>query len=233
MTRTIPLLVATGFLFTLPLGCGDSSSSDTSASIATPASIPAAFFTSRRPAEVSDLVKIKPDAEKGDAITFLARVGGREKPFVDGQAIFTVTDPSLVSCELMGEEDHCSVPWDYCCTPSEEIRMGSATVRLLGDDERPLRSSAQGAGGLAPARFVVIDGVVADRNEEGLFVVDATRVWVGGRPERGKPRLGSMMGEERVNVPAHDHDFDGFPDHAPEDHDHDHDHDHGHDHDHD
>ena len=227
MPRTLLLLIIPGLLCCAPLGCSESSSNGTSASIAPSASIPAAFFTSRRPAEVADLANVKPTAKKGDAVTFLARIGGRAEPFVDGQAIFTVADPSLVSCELMGEEDHCPLPWDYCCEEPNAVRIGSATIRLVGDDALPLRASAQGAGGLAPARFVVVDGVVADRNDQGLFVVDAKRVWVGGRPERGKPRLGSNLGEEMVNVPVHDHDFDGIPDHDHHDHDHDHDHDHG------
>ena len=230
MTRTpfsitIPALVV---LLLGSIGCEDRNASSTSTSVAAPAAIPAAFFTSRRPAEVTDLAKVKPTAKKGDAVTFLARVGGRSEPFVNGQAIFTVADPTLLSCELMGEEDHCPVPWDYCCENPNGLRFGSATVRLVGDDDLPLRASAQGAGGLAPARYVVVDGVVADRNDQGLFVVDAKRIWVGGRPVRGQPRAGSMAGEESLNVPAHDHDFDGIPDH-----DHDHHHGHGHDHDHD
>ena len=142
-----------------------------------------------------DLIAVKPTAKVGDAVTFLARVGGRAEPFVDGTAVFVVADPALESCELVGEDDHCPIPWDYCCTPIEDLKAGMATIRIVDGDGMPYPASAQGAGGLAPARFVVIDGVVSDRNDDGVFVVDAGRIWVGGRPEFGKPRLGSAAGE--------------------------------------
>ncbi|MAB72007.1 MAG: hypothetical protein CMJ54_05830 [Planctomycetaceae bacterium] len=218
-TKTIILAActATGLLFG---GCEPSSSGPP-----TPvaASIPAAYFTKNRPTEVPDLIKVKPTAKVGDQVSFLARVGGRPEPFVDGIAMFTVADPSLLSCEVMGEEDHCPVPWDYCCEDSNAITMGMATVRFIGEAGDPIAANAKGAGGLAPLRFVVVEGTVGDRNDDGLFVVDADRIWVGGRPERGNLRLGSHAGEENVNiVVAHDHDHDHH-DHDHEHHDHDHD----------
>jgi hypothetical protein len=204
---------------TLPLailGCGDTGGGPAPVAVAT-ASVPAASFTKNRPAEAPDLMSVKPTAKIGEAVTFLARVGGRDNPFVDGLAVFTVADPSLESCELMGDEDHCPIPWDYCCEERNALVMGSATIRIVDADGVPYPASAQGASGLAPLRYVVIDGVVSDRNDDGLFVVDASRIWIGGKPQRGNNRLGSQAGEENANVDPHDHDGDGHPDH---DHDH-------------
>ena len=207
----------TVLLLSLPLSLvGCDGSSPAPVAVAT-ASVPTASFTRNRPADVPDLVAVKSTAKIGDPVTFLARVGGRDQPFVDGLAVFTVADPSLESCELMGEEDHCPIPWDYCCEDRNALVMGSATVRVVDADGVPYPASAQGANGLAPLRYVVVDGVVSDRNDEGLFVVDASRIWIGGKPERGNPRLGSHAGEEDANVDPHDHDGDGHPDH---DHDH-------------
>ena len=230
-TRTTTSILALPILSLALIGSGCDQSGPTApqVTVAASATIPAAFFTKNRPEEAPDLTAVKTASSIGEEVTFLARVGGRVAPFVDGVAIFTVADPSLESCELMGEEDHCPVPWDYCCEPRESLTAGSATIRIMGEDGRPLPASAQGAGGLAPARYLVVKGVVSDRNEDGLFVVDAERIWVGGRPSREDQRMGSRPGEAMANVPAHDHDFDGLPDH---DHDHDHGHDHDHDHDH-
>ncbi len=69
--------------------------------------------------------------------------------------------------------------------------MGTATIRILGADGRPFATSAQGAGGLEPLKFIVVQGTVSDRNDEGLFVVDAERIWVGGKPTYEEPRKGS------------------------------------------
>jgi hypothetical protein len=232
-TTTSILAISIASLGLIGSGCDRTDTGGSNTPVAASATIPAAYFTTNRPEEVSDLLAIKEGSKIGEEVTFLARVGGRVEPFVDGVAIFMVADPALESCELMGEEDHCPVPWDYCCEPRESLTAGSATIRIMGDDGRPLPASAQGAGGLAPARFLVVKGVVADRNDQGLFVVDAERIWVGGRPDRDDLRLGSRADEVMANVPAHDHDFDGLPDHDHGDHDHgDHDHS-GHDHSHD
>ncbi|MBQ72965.1 MAG: hypothetical protein CMJ67_08695 [Planctomycetaceae bacterium] len=207
------------------VGCDDSKPAKNSNTVSS-AAIPTAYFTRNRPENVKNLIDVKPTAAVGENIVFLARVGGRVNPFVDGIAIFQVADPGLDSCELMGEEDHCPVPWDYCCEDMAAITAGSATIRIVDESGVALPHSAQGAGGLAPARFLVVDGKVTDKNDEGLFVVDASRIWVGGRPDREDSMKGSRAGEEKVNVDPHDHDFDGIPDHDHDHHDHDHDHDH-------
>ena len=152
-------------------------------------------------------------------VTLEGRIGGSSKPFIDGLAAFTIVDPKVPYCS---EEEGCPTPWDYCCEDKTAVTAGSATVRIVGDDGEPLSASAQGAGGLAPARFLIVDGTVTDKNPDGVFVVDARRIWVGGRPDREDSMKGSRSGEEKVNVDPHDHDFDGIPDHDHDHHDHDH-----------
>ncbi len=154
--------------------------------------IPPITFMADRPANVKDLVEVKKNAKVGDPITFLARVGGRGKPFVGKQAIFVAADPSLQSCELIAGEDHCRAPWDYCCEDKVLLLNGMATIRILGGNGHPLGINAKGAGGLQVSKFIVVQGTVSDRNDEGLFIVDASRIWVGGKPTYEDPRKGSM-----------------------------------------
>lgn len=215
----LPILVLAVVPFT-SVACDRSEPTNT-ATVTSAAAIPAAYFTRNRPSDVGNLIDVKPTAAVGEDVVFLARVGGRVEPFVSGIAIFQVADPGLDSCELMGEEDHCPVPWDYCCEDMAAITAGSATIRIVDEAGDPLPASAQGAGGLAPARFLIVDGTVAEKNDDGLFVVDARRIWVGGRPDRADRDKGSRAGEEKENIDPHDHNFDGHPDHG---HDHDHDH---------
>jgi hypothetical protein len=173
-------------------GCGESkpATSATASETKPKAAVGASFFASDRPADVKDLKAVRDGASKGDTVTFLARVGGRRNPFTDAQAIFVVTDPTLESCEIMADDDHCSAPWDYCCEDPDNLKMNVATVRFL-DDGRPIRTNAKSAGGLDVLKFVVVTGTVNDINDEGLFIVDADSVWVGGKPKFGEPRLGS------------------------------------------
>jgi hypothetical protein len=170
------------------VGCSDPA--PTPEAVESTVVVPASFFTPDRPGDVSDLKAVRDSAAKGDTVTFLARVGGRVRPFIKTQAIFVVTDPKLESCEMMHMQNPCKVPWDYCCEDPDALKVNVATVRFL-DEGKPIRTSAKGAGGLEEAQFVVVSGTVNDINDEGLFVVDATQVWVGGKPEFGKPRLGS------------------------------------------
>ncbi|MBT4767179.1 MAG: hypothetical protein HOO04_02335 [Phycisphaerae bacterium] len=166
---------------------------------ATPVSAEAApstapqLFTTTRPANAANLASIKTTAQTGDTVTFLARVGGKRKTFIDGVAVFVVADPDLTSCELMGEEDHCRIPWDYCCEDNDALTAGLATIRLVDKDGAVLKTSAEGQGGLEPLKFIVVEGIVSDRNDDGLFVVDAGSIWVGGKPSRAD-RMGGSGG---------------------------------------
>lgn len=190
--RLMMMMMTVLLASTVLLGCDGKSAEKTTSDTEAFIDIPDSTFMSQRPAEAKDLVVIKKDAKVGDQVTFLARVGGRSRPFVEKQAIFVAADPSLQSCEIIADDDHCPVPWDYCCEDGQLLREGMATIRILDTDGRPFSVNAKGAGGLQAAKFIVVEGTVSDRNDEGLFVVDASRIWVGGKPTFKEPRKGSM-----------------------------------------
>ena len=148
-------------------------------------------FVSDRPADAPGIAEVKKSAAKGDTVRFLGRVGGKVESFVDGNSIFVASDPALPSCELMGEEDHCAVPWDYCCEDADDLLDGMATIRILDEKGRPIRASARGMGGLEESKYILVEGTVNDRNDEGVFIVDATSIWVGGKPTRADLTAGS------------------------------------------
>ena len=154
--------------------------------------LPSAFFTKDRPANVQDLVAVKKTAKKGDDVTFLARIGGRKNAsFVPEISIMYVADPALLSCEVMSEDDHCSTPEDYCCEDSEMLKMGLGVVRFLNAHGDIYPFSIDGSNGLEILKYVVVEGKVNDTNEDGNFVVDASQIWVGGKPHFGDLRAGS------------------------------------------
>ena len=200
-------ITSLGLTFGLALAaCGKTDTSNAS-NLPSSVTVPASLFVTTRPEKALDLLSVKNSAKEGDEVVFLARVGGRAKPFADGFAMFVVADPSLQSCELMGEEDHCPIPYDYCCEDPQKITKGIATIQVVDAKGTPLRTSLEGVGGLEGSKFLVIDGVVTEKNDEGLFTIDARKIWVGGKPNRSNPNQGSTQ-----SVP-HDHDGDGKPDH--------------------
>ena len=155
-------------------------------------SLPNSFFTSERPLNVKDLVDVKTTAKKGDEVTFLARIGGRKNAsFVSSISMMIVADPALLSCELMGEEDHCATPEDYCCENREKLHLGLATVRFLDRSGEVFPFSIDGDHSLETLKYVVVSGNVVDNNDKGVFIIDATKVWVGGKPSYNDERAGS------------------------------------------
>lgn len=155
------------------------------------AQAPASLWLDARPeGQIEDLSAVRARAAVGEEVTFLARVGGRAEPFNAKRALFVVADPALRSCELI-EGDGCKTPWDYCCEKPEQLKVGLATVQLVGDDGKPRLGSLEGQHDLDALAYVVVRGKVRELNDEGLFIVDASGIWVGGKPTPEDPRAGS------------------------------------------
>ena len=198
MNRTAGTLAAIlGLMIASLTGCdGGGTGSEGVTSVAV---IPAAnFILGEKPANAPHLTSVKASAEVGDKVIFEARVGGRVDVFVEGVAIFVAADPKLVSCDQR-PGDYCKVPWDYCCENKDAMRKGVATIQITDDVGLPYEVSAEGQGGLAPLKTVVIQGVVSEKGADGNFVVNASGIWVGSIPD-GPP--GGPVG----NGPEHDHD---------------------------
>ena len=122
--------IFTILLVTALTACGGKEESNVQPTVVS-LELPSLFFTDTRPNDVKDLVEVKKTAKKGDEVTFLARIGGRgNASFVKTVSMMIVADPSLVSCELMGEEEHCATPEDYCCEDPELRAQGLGTIRL-------------------------------------------------------------------------------------------------------
>ncbi len=185
-------LLLTIILAFILIGCGGTTENKTT-DTQTATGLPSTFFTNDRPANVQDLVAVKKTAKKGDDVTFLARVGGRKNAsFIPTLAMMIVADPALRSCEVMSDEkDHCDTPEDYCCEDPDLYKAGLGTVRFMDANGDVYPFTVEGDGGLEVLKYVVVEGKVHDINENGNFIVDATKVWVGGKPHYGDIRAGS------------------------------------------
>ena len=65
-------------------------------------------------------------------------VVGRVKELTPGYAAFTLTDLSLQYCG-QSEAEGCPTPWDYCCTPNEELAAGTIGVVVEGPGAEPVK----------------------------------------------------------------------------------------------
>lgn len=123
---------------------------------------------------------LKKSAKEGDEVVLRGIVGGAVDPFVAGRAVMTVADPTAIThCAAMDMgKDGCKTPWDYCCTPREELLANTATVRVAGPDGRPMKAGLKGWKGVEPLKTVVVRGVVGPRPDPAVLVVDAREIFV-------------------------------------------------------
>ena len=151
-----------------------------SAQSSAPAPANTAFVLASMPEGAVDVGEAKKSVKEGDAVTIRGRIGGRAKPMSENVALFIMMDPAVPSC-AEGDDDHCPVPWDYCCETPETIMANSATVQVMGDDGAVLPVSLEKQAGLEPLDEVIVVGTVGPRPSDGALVIYANGLYkVGG-----------------------------------------------------
>jgi hypothetical protein len=137
------------------------------------------FFTSTLPADPQPIHQVRTTAKPGETVTISGLVMGREKPFVEGRAAFILGDPAkLTPCNKM-PDDHCETPWDACCDTPEAKREGTATIQIVGADNRVLKQSIKGANGLKELSAVTLTGTVDKASTAEALIINATAMHVG------------------------------------------------------
>jgi len=58
------------------------------------------------------------------------------------------------------------------------MKASLATVQIVGSDGKPMKVSAEGAGGLKPLSKVTVVGVVREVAKDGAFIIDAQGIYV-------------------------------------------------------
>jgi len=140
--------------------------------------LPADLFTSTPIAEARSVAEVKSDETANGDVVITGRVGGRAEPFVDGAAVFILTDSALKSCDQI-HGDKCQQPWDYCCETRESLLANTATIRVTDVDGKPLPFNIKDEQGLSPLATVTIAGTIST-HEGNQLVVDAKRIYVEG-----------------------------------------------------
>lgn len=166
-----------GFLGSALLAVTASSLSGCSAdapSTAVLSATPSAYVVESEPAGAVGVGSAREGAQDDEPVVVVGRIGGSTEPFVDGMAAFTIVDPNLAYC---ADDEGCPTPWDYCCTPVEQITKNSATVKFVDASGAPLAEDARKLLGVKELSEVVVQGK-ADRDDAGNLVVLAEKVYV-------------------------------------------------------
>jgi hypothetical protein len=139
--------------------------------------LPSTLFSKVTHTPIS-VVEAKSLAAEKDVVV-KGKIMGHRHPFVDNRASFLIGDPEkLVSCEVMGEDDHCSVPWDTCCEPKETIQHNTLNIQVVDQDGRVLKTGLKGKGGLIELAHVVVKGKLALTSTPEATIINAEVIQV-------------------------------------------------------
>lgn len=141
------------------------------------AALPDGIILAEAPADARDVAETKNAAQAGERVVVRGVIGGRRNPFVAERAMFQLVDTSLPTCADK-HGDGCPTPWDYCCEPKDQITAKSATVQITDGQGKPLNVSLKGKGGLEPMARVIVRGVVGQRPDENVMIVNADGIYV-------------------------------------------------------
>ena len=112
--------------------CGADSNADERSRA--PAFDAAQYALASDPSDAISTTAARERSEDGDVVV-VGRVHLIER---NGRAMFKLQDEALMYCG-QGEEDcGCLTPWDYCCSPREDLVKHMATVQLLDAEGKPL-----------------------------------------------------------------------------------------------
>ncbi|MFC1652281.1 hypothetical protein ACFL3F_01040 [Planctomycetota bacterium] len=175
MKRTSAVLTVTiAVTLSFTLGCRKSEEPQSNTSVI---ALPSTLFLAKAPPDVTSIAALKSLAQEGDTVTIKAVVGGRLQAFVANRAVMTVID-ATVDNPCTGKDDHCQTPWDYCCTPPDQLLPQMASVQILGADNRPLAVDLTTIEKLKPLNTLVIQGTVGPRPDEATLVIHTTGIFV-------------------------------------------------------
>jgi hypothetical protein len=174
--RAEPLaLLMTLTLLTPIVGCGEASDSSSYSSTST-ANVDASLYTlAEEPDGAVGVIEARESAQDGKPLVLVGRIGGSDKPWIDGRAAFILLDASM-TVVAEGEDfeegeictgDCCAAELLHCTTL---VKVVDAEGKLLAVDSRELL-------GLKESDMVVVQGT-AKKDDSGNFVMLARGVYV-------------------------------------------------------
>jgi hypothetical protein len=144
------------------------------------AALPGGLFPVNEPAGAISVTKLKAGDHAGEDVVVTGRIGGQVAPFVEGRAMFTMTDLALAVCDPEAG-DHCATPWDSCCETPDEIRANMVTVQVVDGEGSVLKQDLHGEHGLEPMARLTVRGNVSQQDGD-VVIVDAQKIFVHDDP---------------------------------------------------
>lgn len=150
-------------------GCAKTDATESAGGAASP--LAESVLTQTKPEGALPVVESREKSKDGDEVVVIGQVGGEEKPFVDGVAVFSLVDLSLPACT-----EGCPTPWDFCCD-TDKFSTHKMLVKVVDGDGKPIATDARELLAIKELSRVVVKGK-SQRDEAGNMTVLATTVFV-------------------------------------------------------
>ena len=138
------------------------------------------WLAASAPAGAISVTEAKATAAEGDQIVITGTIGGRAAPITAHSPVFLIMDNALPSCADKAN-DHCPMPWDYCCETPESRTANAATIQIVGANTNTTGQAITVdpiSAGLKPLDIVTITGTVGPRPSPEVLTIKATQVHV-------------------------------------------------------
>lgn len=170
MMRNLGIVWGLSGLLAVTAGCGTGGNPASQAGAKQAPAAPSKYRLKAEPAGAKGVIETRQAAKDNDEITLVGRVGGEERPFVEGVAAFGIVDLKLQPCE-----DGCPTPWDYCCEARRD--SGRAMVKVVDVDGGTVPEDARQLLSIKELATVVVHGR-AKRDGQSHLTVLADGVYV-------------------------------------------------------
>lgn len=115
----------------------------------------------------------------GTPIVVTGEVMGQLMPFVENRAMLVLGDPDKITPCNRIPGDSCETPWDACCDLPEVKKVSTATIQILGSDQRPLKKGLRGLGGMQELATLTVVGTIAEGSNAENLLITASGIHVG------------------------------------------------------
>ena len=164
-------------IVSLAAGCGTSASTSPGSaqgSVTEAAINGDKYLLAEEPDDAVGVIEARETANNGDPLVIVGRIGGSDKPWVEGRAAFMLLDASMAVVANGTESAEGEVCLEDCCA---DERAECTTLVKVVDNGTLVAADSRQLLGLKENDFVVVRGK-ASKDESGNFTVLADGVFV-------------------------------------------------------
>lgn len=188
-------LAVTGLLLS---ACGEKATDETStASENSDSSALDAYLVKEAHSEVKQISELFAKPDPGTEVVVGGEVMGSMNPFIDGRAMVVLGDPTKLTPCNRRPGDECTTPWDVCCDLSETIKSSIATIQLVDDEGKIIKSGLKGVEGIQELSYLTVSGTIAEGSNAENLLINAKEIYVADEsPYKDAPPVSGHGSEE-------------------------------------